>query len=78
VNGLRSRAAMEEVLETGAADFVALCRPLIREPELPNRLRADPDAVAECRTCDRCWPEKLGEGVRCRNASLSRAVSSGA
>ena len=32
VYGLRTAAAMREVVSAGAADFVSLCRPLIREP----------------------------------------------
>jgi 2,4-dienoyl-CoA reductase-like NADH-dependent reductase (Old Yellow Enzyme family) len=70
VYGLRTAAAMREVLSTGAADFVSLCRPLIREPELPRRIRLGEREVAECRTCGRCWPSGLGEGSACRNTAL--------
>jgi 2,4-dienoyl-CoA reductase-like NADH-dependent reductase (Old Yellow Enzyme family) len=66
VNGMRSRAAMEEVLATGAADFVSLCRPLICEPDLPNRFRSGQQDVASCITCGKCWPEKPGDVVECR------------
>ena len=70
VNGLRSAAAMREVVESGAADFVSLCRPLIVEPDLPRRIRLGETTVAKCRSCRRCWPERMGEGARCRNAAL--------
>lgn len=73
VNGLRSHAAMSEVIESGAADFVSLCRPLIAEPDLVARMRRGESDRAACRTCDRCWPEKPGQAVACRNAALSRA-----
>jgi 2,4-dienoyl-CoA reductase-like NADH-dependent reductase (Old Yellow Enzyme family) len=72
VNGLRSREAMAEVIEGGAADFVALCRPLICEPDLPARIRDGETARARCRTCDNCWPKGTGEGVACRCPALAR------
>lgn len=73
VNGLRSRAAMEEVLSSGAADFVALCRPLIREPDLPALFRSGAREVAACRSCRRCWPDRVGLGIACRHPEVVRA-----
>ena len=63
---------MAEVIETGATDFVALCRPLICEPDLPARLRDGETERARCRTCDHCWPKGAGEGVACRCPALGR------
>ncbi|MBO9479607.1 NADH:flavin oxidoreductase/NADH oxidase family protein [Shimia sp. R11_0] len=40
--GFRSRAGMEEALNSGATDLVGLCRPLILKPDLPNAALADP------------------------------------
>ena len=69
VGGLRTRNAMEEVLSSGDADMVALCRPLIREPDLPNRLRVGEAPAAACISGGRCWPKGMGEGIGCRCAS---------
>jgi 2,4-dienoyl-CoA reductase-like NADH-dependent reductase (Old Yellow Enzyme family) len=66
VGGLRSREVMEEVLESGDADFIALSRPLICEPDLPNRLREGRQATASCISANRCWPDRPGEGIACR------------
>lgn len=66
VGGLRSREVMEDVLEAGDADFISLCRPLICEPGLPNRLREEVQERAACISCNRCWPEEPGEGIGCR------------
>ena len=41
--GFRSRAGMEDALDSGATDMVGLCRPLILQPDLPNAALADPN-----------------------------------
>jgi 2,4-dienoyl-CoA reductase-like NADH-dependent reductase (Old Yellow Enzyme family) len=66
VGGLRSRAVMDDVLAEGDADLISLCRPLIREPDLPNRLRSGEATAAACISGGRCWPEGMGQGIRCR------------
>jgi 2,4-dienoyl-CoA reductase-like NADH-dependent reductase (Old Yellow Enzyme family) len=66
VGGLRSRAVMEEVLASGDADLLALCRPLIREPDLPNRLQGSQVQASACISGGRCWPKGMGEGIGCK------------
>ena len=66
VGGLRSRAIMDEVLAAGDADMISLCRPLIREPDLPNRLRSGEATAAACISGGRCWPKGMGQGIACR------------
>ena len=66
VGGLRSRSVMDDVLASGDADLISLCRPLIREPDLPNRLQRGETAVAACISGGRCWAKGLDEGIRCR------------
>ncbi len=66
VGGFRSRRVMEEVLTAGDADFISLCRPLICEPDLPNRLRLGVQDRSACISANHCWPEEPGEGVACR------------
>ena len=65
VGGLRSFGKIEEVLTSKGADFVSLSRPLIRQPDLPNRWRSGegPDK-AECISCNGCLP--IGTAVACR------------
>jgi 2,4-dienoyl-CoA reductase-like NADH-dependent reductase (Old Yellow Enzyme family) len=57
VGGIKSFSRIEEILSSKAADLVALCRPLIRQPDLPNRWRSGegPDK-AECVSCNACLP----------------------
>jgi 2,4-dienoyl-CoA reductase-like NADH-dependent reductase (Old Yellow Enzyme family) len=66
VGGLRSRAVMDDVLASGDADVISLCRPLIREPDLPNRLENGQATVAVCISGGRCWPTGLGQGIACK------------
>ncbi|MBU1275685.1 MAG: NADH:flavin oxidoreductase [Proteobacteria bacterium] len=63
--GLRSREAMEAVLEAGA-DMVGLCRPLISEPYFPNRLLHGPDRrPSRCTSCNRCLLAIAKEPLNC-------------
>lgn len=65
VGGFRSRAVMDDVLDSGDADFISLCRPLISEPDFPMRLQQG-QAQAACISGNRCWPKSDGEGIACR------------
>ena len=66
VGGLRSLAKMEEILAAGDADYLSLCRPLIREPDLPRRWQRGEATRAACISCNGCYrPARKGEGVRC-------------
>jgi len=60
VGGLRSLDVMESVIQGGAADFISLSRPLIREPELPSKLRDGSAIRAACISCNCCGPDDAG------------------
>jgi len=66
VGGFRSRACMDEVLASSEVDMISLCRPLIREPDLPNRLRSGEATAAACISGGRCWPKGMGQGISCK------------
>ena len=66
VGGFRSLRVMEEVLTSGDADFISLCRPLICEPDLPKRLRLGLQERSSCISANRCWARKDGEGTACK------------
>ena len=66
VGGMRSKPVMEEVLSSGDADFVALCRPLICEPDFPNRMKTGEQQVSSCISAINCWAEKPGDGISCK------------
>jgi 2,4-dienoyl-CoA reductase-like NADH-dependent reductase (Old Yellow Enzyme family) len=66
VGGLRSRSVMEAVLSSGDADFVAMCRPLINDPNFPQLLRSGEVQKSGCISSNNCWPLSDGEGIACK------------
>ena len=66
VGGMRSRRVMDSVLASGDADFISMCRPLICEPDLPNRMRMNLQDRSICISANQCWAEKPGVGIACK------------
>ena len=66
VGGLRSKIVMEDVLASGDADLISICRPLICEPDLPNRFRDGVQDRSGCISGNRCWAEGPEEGIACK------------
>ena len=66
VGGLNSIDLVEEILNKGDADFVALSRPLIREPDLPNRwIKGIGGSSVECDYCNSCLMTLAKSGLLC-------------
>jgi 2,4-dienoyl-CoA reductase-like NADH-dependent reductase (Old Yellow Enzyme family) len=66
VGGVRSCEAAEALVENGIADYVSLCRPLIREPDLVNRWQAGDRRKADCISDNACIMAGVqGKGVHC-------------
>ncbi len=55
LGGVTDRASMDLALAEGF-DFVAMGRALLREPDLPLRIEADPSTTSRCIHCNRCMP----------------------
>jgi 2,4-dienoyl-CoA reductase-like NADH-dependent reductase (Old Yellow Enzyme family) len=66
VGGFRSLQVMEDVLAAGDADFISVCRPLICEPDFPDRLHHGLAEKSACISGNRCWPKERGEGIACK------------
>ncbi|MQY65124.1 MAG: NADH:flavin oxidoreductase, partial [Clostridia bacterium] len=64
--GLRKPETMRKILEEGAADLIGLSRPLIREPDFPNRIRGGDFRKAECVFCNNCSGPSGREPTKCR------------
>ena len=55
VGGNRNVERLEAIVRTGAVDFIALCRPLICEPDLPARwLEGRGSSSTACISCNSC------------------------
>ncbi len=66
VGGIRSYEVAQELIEQGIADYIALCRPLIREPYLVKRWQAGDTRRSTCISCNQCFiPTRAGEGLYC-------------
>ena len=66
VGGIRSLDVAEELLTEGAADYIALCRPLVREPALVKRWAADDREPSGCQSENACFgPIMAGKGISC-------------
>ena len=66
VGGLRTLELMEEVVRNGEADFVSLCRPLIREPGIINEWKRGSRRRAACISCNKCLETiRRGEALAC-------------
>ena len=55
VGGFRALDTMEAVLNRTKIELISLSRPLLCEPDLPNKMQADPKAVSRCVSCNRCY-----------------------
>ena len=72
VGGIRSRKLMDSLLDSGDVDFISLCRPLISEPDLPNRLRTGTAEKSACLSANNCWPLNTGEGIACKCPKIAK------
>ena len=54
VGGIRSLESMEDILASGDADAVAMCRPFICEPDLAAKLRSGTADRSRCTNCNTC------------------------
>ncbi len=64
VGGIRSKAVAEDVIQKGDADLIAISRPLIREPDLPNKFMAGKEK-ADCISCNGCMRFQKLDVVKC-------------
>ena len=66
VGGVNSIDLVEEILSKGDADFVSFSRPLIREPDLPNRwMKGIGSSTVECDYCNNCLMTLAKTGLKC-------------
>ncbi len=62
VGGFRSLSVIDNALNDYNMDYIALSRPFIREPELPQRWQKGDTAPAACISCNSCFKPGIEEG----------------
>ncbi len=66
VGGNRSFQVAEDIVNDGIADYISMCRPLVREPDLVNRWKSGDLSKATCMSDNMCFiPTRKGEGIYC-------------
>jgi len=66
VGGNRSFEVAEELVGEGAADYISMSRPFIREPDLISRWKSGDRRKAECKSDNLCFmPALEGKGIYC-------------
>ncbi len=62
VGGFRSYEVAEQAVTKDKMDYIAMSRPLIREPQLPHRWLQGNRAPAACISCNKCFIPGMKEG----------------
>ncbi len=63
IGGINSPELMEQILENGEADYIALGRQSIADPELANKAKnGEEDRIRRCLRCFKCFPGSPEEG----------------
>jgi 2,4-dienoyl-CoA reductase-like NADH-dependent reductase (Old Yellow Enzyme family) len=74
VGGLRRVETMEAILRAGEADFVALARPFIREPDLVQRIAQGHGGQVACTSCNLCLIHEGHHSLRCWRTPRTRLL----
>ncbi len=73
VGGIRSYQVARELVTSGTADYISLCRPLIREPDLVKRWHQGDHRPSGCRSDNLCFrPAIAGNGLYCVTAQREK------
>ena len=74
VGGNRSFQVAERLVDDGVADYISMCRPLIREPDLINRWKSGDRSRATCVSDNMCFkPAAQGQGIYCLTKERQKA-----
>ena len=65
VGGIKNPVTAEKILQKNHADFISMCRPLIYEPDLPNRWKNGDLSPALCISCNSCLMTMMIGEVYC-------------
>jgi 2,4-dienoyl-CoA reductase-like NADH-dependent reductase (Old Yellow Enzyme family) len=72
VGGITDPVAMEEIVRSGDADYISLCRALIADPTFPKKIREGSSEPSRCIHCNLCVGYMATEPLRCYNGKPIR------
>jgi len=76
VGGVSQPSVMEEIVEKGEADYIALCRPLIADSKFPERIRQGSRDASMCIYCNYCGAYMVSKPLRCYRGKESKRTDS--
>lgn len=65
MGGVRNPLSAEKILQEKTADFIAISRPLIYEPDLPNRWENGDLSPPLCTSCNQCYGTVMAGSLHC-------------
>lgn len=65
MGGVRDPSEVEKLLQEKTIDFIAMARPLICEPDLPNKWYNGDLSLPLCNSCNSCYLSTLSGPVKC-------------
>ena len=65
VGGMRTTDTMADVIRSGDADFIAMARPFVREPDLPKQITAGRRGLVDCVSCNICLVHEGSDALKC-------------
>ena len=65
MGGVRNPLSAEKILQEKTADFIAISRPLIYEPDLPNRWKNGDLSPPLCTSCNQCYGTVMAGTLHC-------------
>jgi 2,4-dienoyl-CoA reductase-like NADH-dependent reductase (Old Yellow Enzyme family) len=65
MGGIRNPLFAEQFIREGITDFISMSRPLICEPDLPNRWKNGDHSSALCESCNSCYMSIINGTLAC-------------
>ena len=65
VGGIKNPQSAEKILKNKYVDFISMSRPLLYEPDLPNRWQSGDLTPAKCISCNQCYLSMLTAPTHC-------------
>lgn len=65
VGGMRTTGTMTDVVRSGDADFIAMARPFIREPDIVRQIAEGRSGRVDCTSCNLCLRHEGHHSLRC-------------